>query len=300
VEVQPIVTGDTVLGIGDLARLTGVPVRTIRFYCDEGILDPPRSAGGHRRFDRDAVERLETVRLLRGLGLGLAVIADVLAGRRSLADVVAAERVALDVSLAELSWRRASLRAVEEASPATRDARLALLAAAQDGRAVRESLTSFWSRHYLGPAPPDTVEMFLSVSAPPPPADPTPAQVLAYAEMAVLTADPSLRHRLAGRARVPDERALHDGVGRACVLARPLVQAGRPPEPGPALDLFVAAYAAVWGARDTPAFRRALFGRTEVERDPRLRRYWRLVGTVTGEDVTVGVAQSWLLDALAA
>lgn len=142
--------------------------------------------------------------------------------------------------------------------------------------------------------------MFLSVSAPPPPADPTPAQVLAYAEMAVLTADPSLRRRLAARDRVPDERALHDGVGRACVLARPLVRAERPPAPGPALDLFVAAHAAVWGARDTPSFRRTLLGRTEVERDPRLRRYWALVGTVTGEDVSVGAAYSWLLDALAA
>ncbi|ONI85047.1 MerR family transcriptional regulator [Saccharothrix sp. ALI-22-I] len=294
-----MVTGDTLLGIGDLARLTGVPVRTIRFYCDEGILESRRSAGGHRRFDRAAVERLETVRRLRGLGLGLPAIADVLAGRRSLDDVVAAERAALDVSLAGLAWRRASLRAVEHAaSPAVRDARLALLAGAQDGRAVRESLTSFWTRCYLGPAPPETVEMFLHVSAPPPPADPTPAQVLAYAEMAVLTADRSLRHRLSTRERVPDQRALHDGVGRACELARPLVSAGRAPEPGPALDLFVASYAAVWGTRDTPAYRRVLRGQTEVDRDPRLRRYWQLVATVTGEAVTVGVAHSWLLDAL--
>ncbi len=292
-------TGDTVLGIGDLSRLTGVPVRTIRFYCDEGVLEPRRSAGGHRRFDRAAVERLETVRGLRALGLGLPAITDVLAGRRSLADAVAAERAALDVALEDMAWRRACLRAVEDAAPATRDARLALLAAARDGRAVRESLASFWTRCYLGPAPPDTVEMFLEVSAPAPPPDPTPDQVLAYAEMAVLTADRSLRHRLATRDRVPDQRTLHDGVGRACDVARPLVSAGRPPEPGPALDLFVRSYADVLGRRDTPAFRRALRARTEADRDPRLRRYWQLVGTVTGEEVTVGVAHSWLLDALA-
>lgn len=41
------VTEDTAagptLGIGDLARPPGVPVRTIRFYCDEGILESRRS-----------------------------------------------------------------------------------------------------------------------------------------------------------------------------------------------------------------------------------------------------------------
>lgn len=294
-----MVTGGTVLGIGELARLTGVPVRTIRFYCDEGVLEPARSAGGHRRFDRAAVDRLTAVRRLRGLGLGLTAIRDVLAGRTPLADAVAAERAALDVALADLAWRRAALRAVEDAAPADREARLALLAAAANGRAVRDSLTSFWSRCYLGPAPTDTVEMFLHVSVPPAPADPTPGQVVAYAGMARLTADRSLRHRLATRDRVPDQRALHDGLGRACDAARPLVAAGRPPGPGPALDLFVAAYAAVLGRRDTPAFRRDLRGRTEVERDHRLRRYWELVGAVTGEEVTVGTAHSWLLDALA-
>ncbi len=76
-------TGDT-LGIGELARRTGVPVRTIRFYCDEGVLEPVRTAGGHRRFDGAAIDRLTLVRRLRGLGLGLRPITDVLAGRCSL------------------------------------------------------------------------------------------------------------------------------------------------------------------------------------------------------------------------
>ncbi|NKZ09334.1 MerR family transcriptional regulator, partial [Actinomadura latina] len=100
---------DTSLGIGDLAALTGVSVRTIRFYCDEGVLEPGRSAGGHRRFDRSAVDRLRLVRRLRALGLGLPAIAAVLAGDRSLAEAVAAERRAADAELASLAWRRASL-----------------------------------------------------------------------------------------------------------------------------------------------------------------------------------------------
>jgi hypothetical protein len=49
---------------------------------------------------------------------------------------------------------------------------------------------------------------------------------------------------------------------------------------------------------DGPRFRRSLLAVADVDRNPGLRRYWRLVGTVTGEDVTVGEAHAWLLDSL--
>jgi DNA-binding transcriptional MerR regulator len=296
------VTQDT-LGIGDLAARTGVPVRTIRFYCDEGLLDTQRSAGGHRRFAPSAVDRLGLVRRLRGLGLGLPAIAAVLREERSITEAVAAERAALDVELAALAWRRASLAAVEEAAPADRAARLALLAAVQDHHAARDALLAFWHRLFVAPLPGDLVEMFLEVSVPAPPDVPTPRQVVAYAEMVALTGDPTLARRMRARARVnieliSDEAELLTGIGEACHLARPLVLAGRRPEPGPSLDRYVAAYATVRRTRDTPRFRRELLATATVDRDPRLRRYWSLVGEVTGEPVTVGVAQAWLVDAL--
>jgi len=291
------------LGIGDLAARTGVPVRTIRFYCDEGILETGRSAGGHRRFAPSAVERLDLVRRLRGLGLGLPAIAGVLTGERSLAEAVAAERAALDVELAALAWRRAGLRAVEEAAPVERAARLAQLAAVQDRRAARDALLSCWNRLIVAPLPADLLAMFLEVSVPSPPIDPTPRQVVAYAEMVALAGDPALVQRMHARARVnleriSDEPELLAGIAEACELARPSLLAGRRPAPGRALDRFVAAYATAQRARDTPRFRRELLVTATVDRDPRLRRYWSLVGEVTGEPVTVGVAQAWLVDAL--
>ncbi|TWF78680.1 DNA-binding transcriptional MerR regulator [Pseudonocardia hierapolitana] len=297
-------TQDTAeLGIGDLAALTGVPVRTIRFYCDEGLLDSRRSAGGHRRFAPSAVERLDLVRRLRGLGLGLPAIAAVLTGERSIGEAVAAERAALDVELAALAWRRASLRAVEEAGPIERAARLELLGAVQDHMTARAALVDFWHHLFIAPLPADLVDMFLEVSVPAPPADPTPRQVVAYAEMVGLTRDRTLVRRMRERARVnlermSDEAELLMGIGEACELARPLLLAGRPPAPGPALDRYVAAYATVQRSRDTTRFRHDLLTTATVDRDPRLRRYWRLVGEVTGEPVTVGGAQAWLVDAL--
>ncbi|MGX7826302.1 MerR family transcriptional regulator [Actinokineospora sp. 24-640] len=295
-------TADT-LGIGDLARRTGVPVRTIRFYCDEGLLEPVRSAGGHRRFDAATVDRLTMVRRLRGLGLGLRSITDVLAGRRSLADAVAAERAALDREVATLAWRRALLGAVEEAAPADRAVRLDLLSAVQDGFSAHETLVRLWRPMTAGPIPPDTAAMFLDVSAPPPPELPTPAQVVAYAELVLLASDRALPAHLRASTLVDHERvadlgALHAAVGAACELAFPEVAAGAPPARGPALDRFVAAHAAALGAGDTVQFRRALNRRTAADRHPRLRRYWRLAGEITGEPAPVGVTHTWLLDAL--
>ena len=293
-------TSDT-LGIGELARRTGVPVRTIRFYCDEGLLEPARSVGGHRRFDVAAVDRLNLVLRLRGLGLGLRLITDVLTGRRSLANAVAAERAALDLEVAALAWRRSALRAVEEAAPADRATRLELLSSVRDGQAARATLVRLWRPITTAPIPAAGVRMFLDISAPPPPELPTPAQVVAYAELVLLAADRALVAQLPASTlvdRTTDLGALHTAVAAACELAFPQVVAGIRPRPGPALDRFVAAHADALGASDTPRFRRALNRRAAADRHPRLRRYWRLAGEITGEAAPVGVTHTWLLDAL--
>ncbi|HEX6452018.1 MAG TPA: MerR family transcriptional regulator [Trebonia sp.] len=46
----------TLLTIGQLARRTGLPVRTIRYWSDIGAAPPAgRSDGGHRLYDTEAV-----------------------------------------------------------------------------------------------------------------------------------------------------------------------------------------------------------------------------------------------------
>ena len=65
--------------IGQLARRTGVPTRTIRFWSDAGLVPPAaRSGSGYRLYDVGAVARLDLVRTLRELGLGLDVVQAVL------------------------------------------------------------------------------------------------------------------------------------------------------------------------------------------------------------------------------
>jgi DNA-binding transcriptional MerR regulator len=58
--------GDALYAIGDLARRTGLTVKTIRFYSDAGIVPPTdRSPAGYRLYDIDALTRLDFVRTLR-------------------------------------------------------------------------------------------------------------------------------------------------------------------------------------------------------------------------------------------
>jgi DNA-binding transcriptional MerR regulator len=77
--------------IGQLSLRTGVPVRTLRFYADAGVLpEAGRSESGYRLFGPDAVARARLVRTLRELGVGLDEVKRVLAGEAPLHDVAAA------------------------------------------------------------------------------------------------------------------------------------------------------------------------------------------------------------------
>jgi len=66
--------------IQEVAKLAGTTSRTLRHYGDLGLL-PASSVGrnGYRRYDSAALVRLQRILLLRGLGLSLPQIGEVLA-----------------------------------------------------------------------------------------------------------------------------------------------------------------------------------------------------------------------------
>jgi DNA-binding transcriptional MerR regulator len=82
--------------IGQLAARTGLTSRTIRFWSDAGLVPPAgRSASGYRLYDAEAPARLDLVRTLRELGLGLEVVRAVLSrARLRVADRRPAQRLA--------------------------------------------------------------------------------------------------------------------------------------------------------------------------------------------------------------
>ncbi len=64
------------LRAGDVASRVGVNLQTLRYYERRGILtEPPRSPGGHRLYDDDAVLLLRTVKAAQGLGFSLDEVA---------------------------------------------------------------------------------------------------------------------------------------------------------------------------------------------------------------------------------
>jgi len=63
------------LKVGELARTSGLSIRTLRFYDHIGLLTPSRrSPAGHRLYDDADVRRLYRICLLRDTGLPLAEI----------------------------------------------------------------------------------------------------------------------------------------------------------------------------------------------------------------------------------
>lgn len=65
--------------IGDVAKITGCNIETIRYYEREGVMPPPRrSPGGHRLYSRQLVERLNFIRRSRELGFSMLEVRELL------------------------------------------------------------------------------------------------------------------------------------------------------------------------------------------------------------------------------
>ena len=66
------IANDRLLKIGELARQTGLSIKTIRYYEQRGLLEqPPRTQGGYRLYGPEEVARLKFVQRAKLLGLTL-------------------------------------------------------------------------------------------------------------------------------------------------------------------------------------------------------------------------------------
>ena len=72
------------LKIGEVARRSGLTVKTIRFYCDQGLIRPSgRSEGGYRLFGAEVFTELALIRTLKGMEIPLQDVQGILESRRS-------------------------------------------------------------------------------------------------------------------------------------------------------------------------------------------------------------------------
>ncbi|MET8528639.1 MerR family transcriptional regulator [Micromonospora sp. NPDC005172] len=301
-------SGDERYTIGDLARRTGLSVKTIRYYADSGIVPPTdRSPAGYRLFDAEAVARLELVRTLRDLGVDLTSIRRVVDREVPLRDVAATHAQALAAQIRVLRLRQAVLTVAARrgAGPAEVDDlhRLARLTARERSQLVDDFLASVFT------GDPPTYPGVLVSMTPELPEDPTAEQVQAWVELAELCRDPAFRASMRRLARQhaadndvpglprPDAVAVvRDGVAGA--LAAGLDPAG--PEAEPVVAAVTSRYARLRGLPDDADLRRRLLDRLVLANDPRRDRYLDLLSVINGWSGggAVAPAVDWFIRAL--
>ncbi len=104
------------MNIGEVAKQTGLPAKTIRYYEDIGLIRPRRDANGYRAFGESERHKLAFVGRARALGFSIQDCRVLLAlyedDSRASADVkqVAQEQLdQIDRKLAELNEMRDTL-----------------------------------------------------------------------------------------------------------------------------------------------------------------------------------------------
>src|SRR5262245_42789752 len=100
------------LDIAEVARRSGVPASTLRFYEEKGLIESTGRRGLRRLFDPAVLERLSLIALARSAGFALDEIAPMLApdGPRLDRKVLVAKADELDRTIRKLTAMRDGLR----------------------------------------------------------------------------------------------------------------------------------------------------------------------------------------------
>ncbi|MFF6952170.1 MerR family transcriptional regulator [Streptomyces iakyrus] len=304
--------GDTLYSIGELARRTGLTVKTIRFYSDRGIVAPTdRSPAGYRLYGIDAVARLDLVRTLRELGLDLPTIRKVVDRELSLPEVAAAHAEALAVQIRVLRLRRAVLTAVAERGSTPEETelmhRLAQLSEDERRRLIGDFLDAVFGDLDSAPA----FAGVMRSMTPELPDSPEAEQVQAWVELAEMSLDPDFRAAVRRMVQyLAAEQALsnmprpgRDIAAAVRDLAGPALTAGidpASPQADPIVAAFTAHYAHLLGRPDDIELRLRLATRLESVNDPRRERYLQLLAVVNGWPAPESLAPvfGWSIEAL--
>lgn len=104
--------------IGEAARRAGVSDKTLRYYEDIRVLEPPRrSEAGYREYDETVLDQLRFIRSGQAIGLSLGELREILQLRNSgvtpcehVTRLIAERAAQIDAQIAELDRMRTELR----------------------------------------------------------------------------------------------------------------------------------------------------------------------------------------------
>lgn len=117
-----------VFSIGEFSKITGLSVKTLRFYHEQGLLTPALvdDQTGYRYYDHSRVEKARIIRQLRTLEFPLSQIAEMLAksdDEADILDVLERQRNALE---AKVRQYRSIVCSLETVIKKVKEARLAM------------------------------------------------------------------------------------------------------------------------------------------------------------------------------
>ena len=105
------------MNVGEAARRSGLPSKTIRYYEEIGLLSPDRSANGYRAYSADDIHRLAFLRRARGLGFSIddcrqlmALYRDRSRASHDVKEIAEAHVTAIEEKVRELQSMRATLQ----------------------------------------------------------------------------------------------------------------------------------------------------------------------------------------------
>jgi DNA-binding transcriptional MerR regulator len=275
------------LTIGELSRRTNVPVKTLRYYSDEGLLPPAgRTRSRYRVYGDDAVQRVELIRSLREAGLGIDRIRAVLGRELSLAAALRLQLAVVESHLASLKQVASALRAALRSEPTEQDIRRLCAVTRLSNEERRQVIERFYDAVSEGShMDAGWKKTMVEASAPTLPDDPTPEQIDAWIELAEIVNDPSFLESMKSSVKETWTADFDHVAYKKAAETMMSESKGLSPEDPRAKEVVercLAGFAKASNQEPDEAFRLGLRRRYETM-DPRASRYWQLVAILKGQ-----------------
>ncbi|MBR1123973.1 MerR family transcriptional regulator [Bradyrhizobium lablabi] len=290
--------------IGEASRLSGVSVRRLRFYADEGLLPPAgRTESGYRVFTDSELVRLNLICCLRDAGLDLGTIREVLSHDLSLAEALKLRLEALEAEIAAQRRVASALRAALRSSDPTEADLRRYWTMTRLSQAERRSVVErFYQEVSDGVRiDPKWIHQMIDSSIPELPDEPTPEQCDAWIELSEILNDPNFIAQMRSNASEFwnrdgfDPAAYRQASDEMRLKAKEAIDRGLEPasEEGAALvQDWMETLARTLGRQPDATFKVWLLGKY-TEHDDRASRYWELVAIMKGQSPQASPNREW-------
>lgn len=305
--------------IGEVSRMSGVPVKTIRYYSDIGLLPPSDvTEAGYRLYSDADVVRLELVRTLRMVDFDLPTVSRLLQGEVRPQAAVEMQLGALEVQMRALRRQQAVLRAALKNAEGKEQAMLTNLKGLQSLSQLARLEREAFLREHLSrrlediPGDPQWKSGLVQMALADFPDEMDEAQFEAWLELASLVSDESFLTRIGEQSRPFweaaegrfDMEAWQAIIGEVFGAAMQAVQEGRSPggaDEQQVVEKWVEANARILGSMPDAEFERSLLAQNNQAADPQAQRFWELVGIIRRSEEHIGLynrAYYWLLEGI--